>query len=1316
MLLPASYGKFLRREKRDLNDYATNNMNLLKRSLAWLLALAMILPLIYFEPISNANAAVLSSSVFDSYAANLSVKTTKVVNLLDAATSSATAKYTLPADTMLTVKALHKDSSGKYFYEVLYYDMTLYIDATATTLVDHLTGDITVTDLFSPAAIGLGQGFPIGGTVSSTLNILGNITAAVHYSSNINGSPAIVSHDTVNGYSYTLDNSTLDNNLIMSDLPAGSYTYLLTVEAISYYINDNGELDTSVQTVVLDSKPCVVTDASNPNPVIAKGIDVSIWNGTIDWSKASQVVDFAILRIGYEYTLDTQFTNNAAGCNKYGVPFGVYIYSYAESEAEAIKEAEFVISVLKNYDVDLPIFFDIEDDVHKVLSSTQIQNIVKAFCETIRDAGYEPGLYTFLSWFNSHFGGTYYNSLPKWVAQIDVNKCSYTKGLTMWQYSWVGSISGISGDVDCNYHYGEFPGKNTDTSYLGSCTYYPSNAVATINSAVNVRKYPSTDYSIVTELAADTKVHITGLYKNTYGHYWYQIETDNYSGYIDAGYATVSELLYDDLSVMNPTMDDLALNAGYYLKGKVYSKYNQLAKVYGKVYNGEDTLASPVLTSGASVEGKSYTLNYSEVCDNLIFSDLETGYYTYEISADVTNYYFSDGALQSESDNVVVWTKPFTVGDATITPPANVACDHNTVTDAAVAPTCTATGLTEGSHCTKCGVVFTEQTVVPALGHSYSVTSHDATCVDYELFHYECSKCGDSYDISADDLAQWRETKPLGIPESLIESKTQYRYADCTSQSWFKQSSNSVEYVPTWASGFDTSNGVYAQYNNVSKKVIASETDTTKVVIDSDSKIGYLYYHWCSTTVTSSWGYQTGDYNTFHVYYDTTDPSNYSCDTSDYSYKTSHSSCSNSAWWFPVEVYRQDSSTYTKEFDGKTWGAWSAWSDTAYTAVENTRKVESRTVYRYTGAALSDHSWSNGTCSVCGTTCSHDGYTTTCGICGMELVKPEITPKYPALNFEDEVHYNIYFTTSGMDDVAYEDMGLIGWTSPQSAGTIADAEMIAPGAVSGNGMLMVHSEGIPAKNLADTMYFKVYAKLADGSYVYSSMFGYSAKAYATDRLANSSNQQLKALCVAMLNYGAAAQVQFNYKPYNLMNASLTDEQKAYVDSYSSDMIAPITPASSSKIGAFSATGGFSYLAPAVSFEGAFAINYYFTPANAVEGDLMFYYWTQDDYNKASVLTTQNASGSAAMTLDSETGRYAYSYTGIAAKQLDETVYVSGVYRSNGNIYCTGVIAYSLGAYCKDRINNSSEASMVALAKGAAVYGYYAKNYFAALSA
>ena len=1325
-------------------------MKQFKRCLSLLLALAMLLSLVYVDPVTRTHAASASSYISTTYDAHLSVKTTKAVALMKDPSTDATAAYTLAKDTMLTVKALHKNSTGTYWYEVLYYDLTLYVDATATTMVDHLTGDVTAADLLTPAALGYGQGFPIGGTITSSLNKLGKVTASVHKSSNIHGKAVISSSDTINGYSYSLKGSTVDNNMIYSDLAAGSYTHLLTVEAISYYIDDSGALATSTQTVVLDNKPLVVTNASSPNSIVAKGIDVSYYQGNIDWASVATQVDFAILRIGYEYTLDSKFTQNAAGCNANGVPFGVYIYSYAESEAEAIAEAEFVISVLKNYKVDLPVFFDIEDECQSTLGATAIQNIVKAFCETIKDAGYEPGLYTFLSWFNSYFGDSYYNSLPKWVAQIQVSNCSYAKGLTMWQYSWTGSFSGISGDVDSNYYYGEFPGKSTDTSYLGSCTYYPSNLDVTVTEEVNMRQYPSTDYSLVKTLPVGTQLHVTGLYKNTYGNYWYQVEKDGVTGYISAGYVRVDDFRYDDLSVVDPTMADLALGSGYYLKGRLASLYNNLYKVNAKIYSGEDTLASPVLSSSASPNAKEYTLNYSDVCDNMIFSDLDTGYYTYELSADVKNYYVSNGSLSYQDENVVVWTAPFTVGGAAIQPPASVVCDHSIVTDAAVAATCTTTGLTEGSHCSKCGIVFAEQAVIPAAGHSYTSKIVAATCRDYERVEYTCSGCGDHYSIYAGQ-SDWTETKPEGVDESMLETKTQYHYSDYETKisadpalsgytqigkEWIKKSSGSVQYVESWPAGFDTSNSLYASYNN--QAYTAGETATTKTETSESTLLGFVMWHWCSGE------YSDGPYNrttskTKTDYYDTfnafatplssLDPRTLT-HASDGSVTFSHgTACRDSWWWYYTPIYVQNYTIYEAQYTYERWTDWSDWSDSAVAATD-TRKVETRTVYRYITGELGDHNYVNGVCTVCGDsqTCLHPSHDTSgicsscgetvvhsyvdgiCSVCGKEQVIPKILPQYPAVSFEGEILMNIVFDVEGMEGVSLEDMGLLTWSVPQVNGTIDTAQAVSPGVQTYGSYYMAKTKGIPAKKLGDTIYFKIYAKLDDGSYVYSSMLSTSPKAYALSRIKNSTDEQMKSLCVAMLNYGAAAQEYFSYKPYDLMNASLTEEQKKLVDAYDPSMIAQIPGVSAEKAGMFVRTaGGFSKMYPQVSFEGAFAINYYFTPAKPMDGEMTLYYWGPNAFGSTSVLTPNNCSGSMTME-EVEDGAYWGDLTGIAAKQIDQVAYMAGVYYSDGEVYTTGILPYSLGEYCRNiAANENSDARH--LAAMTAVYGYYAKDYF-----
>lgn len=738
--------------------------------------------------------------------------------------------------------------------------------------------------------------------------------------------------------------------------------------------------------------------------------------------------------------------------------------------------------------------------------------------------------------------------------------------------------------------------------------------------------------------------------------------------------------------------------------------------------------------------------------------------------------------------------------------------------------------------------------------HSYSVTKIPAPCGGYPTVKYSCSKCGKSATYYDDSVcSDWSETKPAGM----VESKTQYACRDYVT----KESANASEpgytqsgcelgyigatvtnYASSWPSGFNTNHSMYTQYNN--SKLTASETATEKTVISSDRHVGYLYFHWCDTSVTSSYGYQTGVYNTFHVYYDTTSPDNYACDTSDYSYKTSHSSCSNSNWWFPVDIYSQTAVRYSKLYLHEGWSDWSEWSDLPMVGTA-TRQVKTRTVYHTIIQAPQTHTWSNGVCTGCGSPCAHiwsgeicrtcgmtcphswrSGVCTTCGsvcrhsysggkcsVCGEAEPRQELylfghingasygyqddyanvgqylftdgklvatfatdshvgvktadnrtlymtngylgtnvssatmypstvlsspdllyvpggvevtftltenadgsitlsyrpgvtlTPKYPTLSFEDEVFINVYFTASNANAA---DMGLLTWSTAKAEGTIDNADAVIPGAGynSKTGFYCVRTNGIPAKNLGDTVYFKIYIRLSDGSYLYSKLLNYSPKTYANSLLSTGTAKQ-KALVVAMLNYGAAAQTFFSYKPYSLMNAGLTTAQKALVSPYSPGMMDGIGQVPASKLGIFAGSGGFTRKYPTISFEGAFSINYYFVPSNTPQGSVRMYYWTQEDFDAATTLTAANATGCIVM--NATNGTYQAVVDGIAAKDLDSTIYISAGYVSNGVSYCTGVLAYSIGGYCVTQANTAGD--MQPFARATAVYGYYAKQYF-----
>ena len=324
-------------------------------------------------------------------------------------------------------------------------------------------------------------------------------------------------------------------------------------------------------------------------------------------------------------------------------------------------------------------------------------------------------------------------------------------------------------------------------------------------------------------------------------------------------------------------------------------------------------------------------------------------------------------------------------------------------------------------------------------------------------------------------------------------------------------------------------------------------------------------------------------------------------------------------------------------------------------------------------------------------------------------VKPTLTLKSPTLEFKDMITVNAFFTAENIQDVV--EMGMITYKNSVAQWNVETADHVIPGTTydENTGRYIAHSQGIHAKYLGDTVYLACYAKLTDGSYVYTSKLApYSPVQYATSQLKNSSDVKLKQLVAAMLNYGAEAQLFFGHNVENLANASLTAQQKALPEAYREDMAGTVPTASTAKQGSFANNSGFSKRYPAISFEGAFCINYFFTPKYTPVGDITLYYWNAEDFNAVSVLTTANASGS--MKLEQEaSGEYRGDIVGISAKNLSEAVYVAAVYSDGTTTWTSGVLGYSIGAYCSGQ--SSKGAAVAALAEATAVYGYHAKAYF-----
>lgn len=343
------------------------------------------------------------------------------------------------------------------------------------------------------------------------------------------------------------------------------------------------------------------------------------------------------------------------------------------------------------------------------------------------------------------------------------------------------------------------------------------------------------------------------------------------------------------------------------------------------------------------------------------------------------------------------------------------------------------------------------------------------------------------------------------------------------------------------------------------------------------------------------------------------------------------------------------------------------------------------------------HSYENGICVSCGTVDPDAGATI-----------PTLTLKSPTLEFKDMITVNAFYTAENTEDVVQ--MGMITYSEKVSTWSVDTAKYVIPGATydASTGRYVSTSQGIHAKYLGDTVYLAIYAELSDGTYAYSKLASYSPVQYANNQLKNSTDTKLKQLVVAMLNYGAAAQNHFGYNTGALANGTLTVDQKSLAEAYQSGMVSTVSAVPAEKQGAFVNNSGFSSRKPAVSFESAFCINYFFTPKYVPDSGITLYYWNAADYNAAGVLTTSNATGKLQLE-GSGTGEYRGDIAGISAKLLSEAVYVAAAYRSGGTVWTSGVLGYSIGTYC---VSQSTKGGTIAdLAMATAVYGYHAKQYF-----
>ena len=213
-----------------------------------------------------------------------------------------------------------------------------------------------------------------------------------------------------------------------------------------------------------------ITDPYHPDATFT-GIDISHHQGQIDWERVKESgVDFAIIRCGYaedkeEYD-DRCWEYNSSECERLGIPYGVYLYSYAENVKDALSEADHVLRLIEGKNPSLPVYYDLEEN-YMIETGLDFAAVATAFCERIEDAGYSAGVYANLNWWTYYLTDKCFDNWHRWVARWNTES-GYDGKMAIWQYYNMGIVDGINGDVDMNFLIGTPDDHKVWTEKLGT--------------------------------------------------------------------------------------------------------------------------------------------------------------------------------------------------------------------------------------------------------------------------------------------------------------------------------------------------------------------------------------------------------------------------------------------------------------------------------------------------------------------------------------------------------------------------------------------------------------------------------------------------------------------------------------------------------------------------------------------------------------------------------------------------------------------------------------------------------------------------------
>ena len=237
-----------------------------------------------------------------------------------------------------------------------------------------------------------------------------------------------------------------------------SYT---VIDDIDFFVHAESEVDFLKEDT--ENKKIDSGDEDDTQYKVHLGIDVSKWNGEIDWEVVkAEGVDFAIIRCGYRGSSsgwlieDPYFYKNLTGAKKAGIKVGVYFFTQATDLVEAVEEASMVVSLIGDTEIDYPVFIDTEgaggNGRADGLDAGTRTAVVNAFCQTIQNAGLDAGVYASRNWYLNNLLLEEMNAPNIWLAEYRQTP-EYEGRYDMWQYTSSGAVAGIEGRVDLNVSY-----------------------------------------------------------------------------------------------------------------------------------------------------------------------------------------------------------------------------------------------------------------------------------------------------------------------------------------------------------------------------------------------------------------------------------------------------------------------------------------------------------------------------------------------------------------------------------------------------------------------------------------------------------------------------------------------------------------------------------------------------------------------------------------------------------------------------------------------------------------------------------------------